>query len=351
MLTQELHIEVDLLVQKLDSNWNKDFQPQEVDWILNNEILKFFKQRLVRPSNSKGLAVFDTIKRTVDLSPLLKTKKLDVQYNNKGEAVVKLPLNYLMYVSSNSSICCSCNLEEAVGKKYYTSTFPPLKKGLTSFTSTGTLTSYTIDILIGNTAINLFRLSEVPVGYLPSDNGTVKNRFLLRNAILAQLKQKTPAGVDADYDDSSNSFIINTPYPHSIKFVVNGGASTFVAKEVNYKYNFKSKKDLRSDIRIIDEEFSNEIKRSYLSGAKDESNIGELREKEILLTSKKGVIFQDLYLTYFCKPTKIDLYLDIHSELPDVVLKEVVNNAGATILGIISSDTYEKYKAENILIE
>ena len=117
MQAQELHIELDILLQKVNSHYNQNFIPQEKDLFINNEVLRYIKRRIDKLSNRKQTGIFDTIKRTTDLSPLLVTRRLPVMYNenNQKEAKVMLPFDFLYYVSSEVSVCCPC-----MGNKLYT---------------------------------------------------------------------------------------------------------------------------------------------------------------------------------------------------------------------------------------
>ena len=74
MTAQDLHIEIDLLLQKVNTHWNQNLLPQEKDLFLNREVTRFIKQRLNTLSNIKREALFDTVKRTVDLSSILLNK-------------------------------------------------------------------------------------------------------------------------------------------------------------------------------------------------------------------------------------------------------------------------------------
>ena len=100
MTTQELHIGIDLLFQKVNSHYNQNIQPAEKDLLINREILRYVN-KLINPLNSlKGQAAFDVVKKTVELAPLLRT--IDVPLlidNNKKEAKILLPFDCLYPVA------------------------------------------------------------------------------------------------------------------------------------------------------------------------------------------------------------------------------------------------------------
>ena len=73
MVTSELHVKLEELLQKVNSHWNPNFLPQEKDSFINAEILRFIKQRLSPLSNNKRQGIFDIIKRDQDLNSLLRT--------------------------------------------------------------------------------------------------------------------------------------------------------------------------------------------------------------------------------------------------------------------------------------
>lgn len=333
MTTQELHIELDLLLQKVNSHWNQNLLPQEKDLFLNREVTRFIKQRLSRLSNLKGVALFDTIKRTIDLVPLLKTVSLPVIFDNNKEARIMLPFDYLYYVSAGLTTCCVCANKELITGTYYELEFSPIKERTSlPLVFRNGLYSFTIE------------QSDIPDDYLIEHQIPIyKNNIMLINALMILLNKKNNTLIEFSYNNRTNKIIARC----STSFSLNGEQ----AKLYSYKRYEKFTTDLTSTVRIENEEFKTNASNSYLSGSKDESCLAYLRNDSVNFIVPNGVIYGVCHLTYICKPSKINLSLQSDCNLSDETMEEIVANTAQRLHGVIGTDNYEKYVKENVLIE
>ena len=344
--TQELHIALDILLQKVSSNWNKNFLPQEKDFFINREILKFVKQRFNPRSNNKQSGAFDTKKRVQDTSVLYKTVPLQVINQNQEEAVVKLPFDFLFDISGEvkvSLLCDSTNLNTILKNTYYAS--------IDTLKVINSVTEVVLNITIGSTVTQLFKLSELPNEYLPQDGiEDYRKVFIYNNALFLKAKSNLPKDVEIYYNNDTNQIDFRSSVLFTLSYAVNT-----TSKEIQYSIEgntvFVNTNLKTATLRIVDEEFRTPVKKSYLSSSKDESIVGYIRDSEILLPTIKNVVIDKILLTYVCKPKVIDLLLGINSNLSDSTLDEVISNTAETIKAVIASDTYDKFKQDNLLIE
>lgn len=344
MTTQELHIELDILLQKVNSNWNKNLLSQEKDLFLNNEILRFIKQRTSPSSNRKQEIIFETVKRTEDLNDLIKTIVRPVYYDNvKKEVSMILPFNYLSYISSGIGVCCNCKKEELIQDTVYTIDFSPLEN---------ISSNYVIDLLTDTQTISLFDSTVLPSNYLPQDDIPIyKKAFIIKNAIEIKAKQALAnTEIEILVNDNTNVITISSPEEISLRVLSNGNVN-FITSTTNDYFKYEIETELQAEVRLLDEEIKYKARRSVLSGSRPSSVVSYLRNKRLHLDAPVGAILGFCELVYICKPTKIDLLLNINSELDDTILKEVVANAAQTIKGVLASDTLEKYISQNTLIE
>ena len=333
MTTQELHIELDLLLQKVNSHWNQNLLPQEKDVFLNREVTRFIKQRLNRLSNLKGTALFDTIKRTVDLVPLVKTVPLPVIFKNKKEAQIMLPFDYLYYVSSGLTTCCTCSNKSIETATYYELEFSPIKD----------LDSLPLVFNNGLFSFSILR-EDIPAEYLIEHKIPIyKNEIMLINALMVLLNKKNTTLIEFSYNNRTNKIIARC----STSFTLNGEQ----AKSYPYKCYEGVSNDLVATVRIENEEFKTNAQNSYLSGSKDESCLAYLRKDTVEFIVPNSVIYGTCYLTYICKPTKINLSLQSDCNLSYETMEEIVANTAQRLHGVIGTDNYEKYVKENVLIE
>ena len=157
------------------------------------------------------------------------------------------------------------------------------------------------------------------------------------------LRKKNNTLVEFTYDYQKNKYIARC----STFFTIND----IQAKLITYKRYEDFSDSLVADVRIQDEESKNIVKKSYLTGSKDESCLGYLREKTVEFSITSGAIYGWCDLTYICKPTQINLSLQSSCNLTNEVMEEIVANTAQRLHGIIGTDNYEKYVRENILTE
>lgn len=345
MTTQELHIQLDILLQKVSSNWNKNFLPQEKDFFINREITKFIKQRLNPQSNSKGLSVFDTLKRIQDLNSLFRTVPRDIVTNQK-EAVFELPFDFLYCISNEVDVKNTCNINNITfsNKTIYRSTIKP-------FQSNTPITEGILTITINSIVTQLFNLDDLPSQYIPQDNiQDYKKLFIYNNALLIMIKKNLPKEVEFKYNNLTEVIEFKSNIDYTLNWTINT-----VIQPINKTNEIikvvSDETSLVSNLEIIDEEFKTQIKLSSLSSSKGKKLKGILRQSDIIIQPAPSVIAKTSHITYICKPNKVDLLLECNSELPDSILDEVIANTAQTLKAVISSDTYEKYTRDNMLIE
>lgn len=339
MQTQELHIELNVLLQQINSHSNQNFLPQEKDLFINNEIVRFINRRIDRLGNRKQTGLFDTIKRTIELSPLLTTRKLPVMYNkdNQKEARIMLPFDFLYYASSEVSVCCPCLGSQLYTKYYYTASLDLSKLDINNFSITLSqgLFSFTVS------------KNDIPNEYFIQDSvPAYSNKIMLPNALLILLQKKNTSDIEITFDKTTNTLLFRS-YKDFI-YTVNG--NTMAVNKKEYKGYQDIEKPLISTVDVADEEFKSYIQRSSLSGAKDEKSLVYLRDKELIYTIK-GAIGDYVFLTYLKRPTKINLLLQSNSELKDETLTEIIADTAQRMLAVIGSDNYANFVQENVLIE
>lgn len=353
MSTAELHIQLTSLLQKVSTHHNQGFLSQEYDMYLNREVSKFIKQRYNINSNVKREGAFDIVKRVQDLNTLLRTKPLQVLEYNQKEDIVILPFDFLVYTSSEISVTPICGKLMTAPVDIVTN-----KVELPSIKFLNGLTKCIITLTINGQDTVLFTLADLPADYLPQDNiANYKKIFILNNAIHTIILDKLKDNeIEFTYDSSNSIFIFSLIGGTSFNITYN---QTVLLTETETVYNSSSTSikgnqqttSIDAETRLLDEEFKREILNSSLSGNRDQSIGILLRERFILIPKSKNVVYNSLTLTYICKPRKIDLLLGSNSELPTFILEEVVSNTAQTLKGVISSDTYDKFSQENLLIE
>lgn len=121
MTSVEMHIEFRVKFNKVNSNKNKSFLPQEIDLFLNDQLDEFVETRATPKGNYKGEGFEDTQKRLDDIRTVIKegtTDTTDVDYNSKTPLTlgvfkygkkITLPSDYRKLVSDYSDCSNSCH--------------------------------------------------------------------------------------------------------------------------------------------------------------------------------------------------------------------------------------------------
>lgn len=338
MQTQELHIALDIQVQKINSHWNQNFQPQEKDFFLNGEITRFINRRIDKLSNRKQEGIFDTIKRTTELSPLLITRRLPVMYKeNQKEAKVLLPFDFLYYVGSNASVCCPCKGNKLLERNIYLYELDITTININSFNITISKNLFSFTVSNSDIHSNYYIEDTIPI---------YSNKIMFINALLIKLLNKNNTTIEITYDKVKDKFLFRSYEPFTILV-------DFAVKPIStllYKQYEDINDALINSVDVVDEEYKTKVQRSFLSASKDEKSLVTIRDKE-LLYDINGVIADYVNLTYLRKPTKIDLLLQSNSELKDETLEEIVIETAQRMMAVMGSDNYNKFIQENTIIE
>ena len=97
MTASEIHINLGILLQKVNTHRSKNFLPQELDMLFNLTLNTFKNKKTDLFSNPKQVSLFDTQTSLDNLTSLIETEKLYPITNNEEGGIVLLP-----FAGSNS---------------------------------------------------------------------------------------------------------------------------------------------------------------------------------------------------------------------------------------------------------
>lgn len=355
MTTQEMHIEIDLELQKINSQSTKNLLPQEKDWFLNKEVIKYLNQKVYPTSNMKQLGFSDTAKRVEDIKDLVRVINLPIELNSRGEQYITFPSNYFTYIRFDALAYKDCEGVVALPTptNYYKSTF---KIELPA----EALNTYVIQIVTTSGTTSVFDLANLPSGYI-TNSEFKKQEFLLNKALKVLLEDSIKDVLSPNiqlyweiegYDYNSVSFtLVSTVAFNSVNVVTNGTSvvNTSVISSKNiYPINITP---LKAKARVIDDEFLTEVQNSHLSKSRAYSPIASVRQNVLELSKCNGAIFGSIDIVYICRPIYIDLLLNSNLNVSEKVAKEIVGNTVKTLKGILQSKDYQTYAQETILTE
>jgi len=354
MNIEEAHIKIDMDLQKVSTYTQRNLLPQEIDYFLNDEVIKFIKQRTSSRSNMKQLGTDKTTKRYEDLDDLTTIKVLDINVDGDGFGTCILPDNYHSYISSKTNVyqLCDNDVIATEAKSLYKCVFP------LSFTTGLVLSTYTITFTNDSGSTVVFDLASLPTGYIQNVDIN-KQRFMLLKAIKILLKEALEALSPNTYylywemfEESfyNNSFIVVSETPFT-SITVNVNTTPIVYNANINSYNIYNKISLLwGENRLIEDEFQFSGGLSTLSKSRPDSLAIQLKQGVLKVEFPNTVICQKIKLMYIAKPTILDLALQKNLNMKDTVMKEIVSNTVRFLKGIFNGD-YQTYLNENVMVE
>ena len=108
MTASEIHINLGILLQKVNTHRSKNFLPQELDMLFNLTLNTFKNKKTDLFSNPKQVSLFDTQTSLDNLTSLIETEKLYPITNNEEGAIVLLPFNFYTWINASSVLAYDC---------------------------------------------------------------------------------------------------------------------------------------------------------------------------------------------------------------------------------------------------
>lgn len=362
MTVSEIHINLGILLQKVNTHRSKNFLPQELDMLFNLTLNTFKNKKVDLLSNPRQVSLFDTHTSLDNLSNLFETETLYPITNNKEEAIVLLPFNFYGWINAQALTAYDCTASIGTENKYntFTSQFIYNLKDI----KLSELTSFLLDISYNDEETNttktttIFDYTKLPTDYLGQD--AVKDyiqSFVFIQALVKSIQLKLDK-INVDrctklyikYDNKTEALCLSTAGTLVVTLTTNLTTTNVVKKETIVPF-VSLVNTFKSPITISDTEYEPFINNSRLSGG----TISEFRavrtSKELKIKIPKSVKLSSVTITYLRKPRQIDYLLGIGSDLPDEVVNKIIADTVQLIKGIIASDSYDKFVKENILID
>jgi hypothetical protein len=358
MTAQEMHIDLDVHLQKINSQVTKNIEPEEKDWLLNEEVTKFIESKLTSSSNIKQIGFENTSKRISDIKDLVREKTLYIEELGEGDKYVSLPDDYFDFVRFDGLVAKNCNqiIKTTAVTKYKTAFS-------LSLPATDALTIYKIEIYIGGVPTTLFDITDIndlPANYLANES-FFKQKFMLTKILRIKLKDKLTTILNSpsdlywereSFNYSNETFIlISNNAVEKITITAGAVAKDFVTQQSTINTYLSTDLPLRTEIRVIDDEFFMDVNNSALSRPSINSLTSVIRQESLMLKIPNSVIIGAVKSTYICKPNLIDLYLNSNLNMSRRVCEEIVRNTAQFIKALITDGNYNAYVRENMLTE
>jgi hypothetical protein len=363
MTVLEMHVQLDLLCQKLNSNVYGNLLPEEKDIILNKAQIRFIREVSDPTSNQKGQGFQYTQARYDDIEELLTSVTLPsykyVLNANVDESVFSIvPYNYFRLVKLRSFVkdLCGANYNTTVQTTAVTN-----KVYHVPFTNTSSLfTIFSINIdYNGNTAVELFDITDYPsfTGGLSSN----EEKFILIQLILSEVNNKLISlGLSyrlyyETYDTlfiANNFLLVGDSLLTGLQFVIGEAVIEGTLKNLTYtkvSNNLETFKLVNHRVtksndswKLLDTSFGTTIAHSPLT---------DIEKRRLISYHQKKFIIGDTILQYIRKPRNIDVLLSIDCELNPNVHDKVVDLAARLVGSYLNTDNQRQLSMENLLKE
>ena len=344
MTPQEMHIGIDLILEKVNSKIVDSFEPEEKDWLLNEEVVRFIKQRLSVQSNEKKQGLQFTQKRYDDIRTLISTATLPCLIRDDNSVFSYLPGDYFTLINDRTFVKNLCGKSFTTNAVIYNTN---INVGLIKLKDVLNLYA-TLKIRING--IEVFNIQNYP----PYTSGiaSTASKFELYNLIIEVLRSK---GSDCRY---GNWFDINCPEGILIKDaliieieystidIVTTLATTVVKPYINPVSPTKEEPN-----RLTKTEDLFNILNSAFASPMPHSPLSTLDKDRINVFHNQKFIPSSIKIDYIKKPRKISLSLNQACDLDETVHPEIVENTAKRIAGLISSQGYNNIINENLLKE
>lgn len=357
MTAREMHIALDIHLQKMDSNKFGNIRKEEKDLFLNLAVYKFIKTRISRKSNKKQEGFQETQKRYDDLEELITPGVIPMYKYGKNEVYGTLPHNYYSLVNDRSVVKNYCKeivpIETQTSKNIF---IVPIGDAVPA-------SSYQLFASTGGEPKLIFQLSD----HAPYTTITAEEeKFLFINMVLEE--GNSVDGVEVYYENYGgeyyqDSFIVIDDTATQVVSqqvpIVQGGIAPVNIDTINP--TVLTLTSLSSTETVVEsgeypnslvnkEDLYNRLRHPF-GKPKFNTPLSTLQNGEIHVYLNGEFIVDTVNIDYIRKPRLINLDLQQNCELADHTHEEIVALALQRIKSEISEEAYKAVLNENQFIE
>lgn len=353
MTAKEFHIALDIQCQKLNSNAYGNIRPEQKDWLLNESIIRFIKQRINPRSNSKKQGFADTIKRYDDLETLITPITIPLyKFDSKNLFGIK-PYNYFHYLTSKTNVAYDCNGLDN------TTIVPTTQRYVIAKLLDATTSLYNdFEISLDSGSGFTLKLDVDNYPYLSGGIPTLDAKFIIINWVLEEWNRLYGSTIFVKwekYDNiyAPNSFIFVTTDITDITIRLKTDTITdysFVNRIFDkYNYTITNVNLAINRIQKTDE-FDDMVVHSF-GNSKFDSPLGKFESNRIIINHNEKFIANTLEMNYIRFPRKIDINLNQGNELDSSTDDEIISMTTQKMKAILDSKNYQNIINENLLTE
>jgi len=336
MNVEEMHIDVNLVTQKIASNINRKFDPSEIDWLLNREVERFIKDRIKKDQDSLGFEAtevdLDAIRTLVVNDQVLTVRK---QALTDRTVFGWLPGDYSYLVDDFSVVLQSCNKTEYYKGVNFTTNpeyiyaFPLKQSALDNAPF-----YVNMNLVLGGTTI----ISQSSGPGLP----TAEELFTYKAYLMNQL-WSLPGGNTTWFWERYGSFykqgcILAVMPAQQAGNTLTIDGTTINATETVQNYLsapliIPAKVDDRDPVpnRLIKGSARSNVLKSTFARTRPSTPVSSVDGNLLRVYHDTKFIVNNLIISYIRKPAKISLALSVDCDLPEEFHSQIVDRTQVTI--------------------
>jgi hypothetical protein len=357
MTIREMHIEFDVLAQKIMSEHYDTFRPQEKDWLINKATRRLIKQRYSKVSNRKQEGLTDTFKRAIDVERMVVRATLPAYIRDGKSTFSILPDDFFLPVNHRTSVMYNCNgvTRIPVNSSFQTATIvvnddatePESYKGFAI-----TATHSTLGV------VNLFDTTSFTA--LTNGLNETEEKYYFINLALEEINSGS-SGIKAAWYKSgqlaSNGAFVFTDHDGNyvdITLTLRTGTDTTVVF-LNAGYSQYTTNSLTVPLehaaRVADNELLYKMLDHPFQSTKYNSVLLSYQDDLIVAHINNTFNVEQVLIEYIKTPQRADLLLGRDCPLHPTVHEEVVDLAVQMAKAYIASEDYQLIINENLLNE
>lgn len=318
MYVKEMHIEVDLSLQKIASNRTRKLLPQEIDWLLNKCMDRFIRTR-ARPKmmpNGAKTGGFEMIQDDVDaIKALIRPGIVLPAYRFDDRRVqAALPGDY-MYLLQDESVIKRIPPGVSPSVTYgtqYLNTFPIYPSTLTKapyYQHVQTLVNGTLAFDIQSYVANR---QQQWGGFSSSDE--------IWGIISPMFNQLRDQGYNVYWEYYGGHFrprsvIIVTPAAITGQTTIDGVSTAIIAGTAPLQFMDAPYEAEYQSNRLTPSNLVSSLLEVAFYGTQPEFPISEITDRSIYVYYRKDFIVSNVVISYIRKPRRISLILGVDCEL------------------------------------
>jgi hypothetical protein len=357
MTPREIHIAIDLGLQKLGSFAYDNIKPEYIDYAFNRMGDQYLMEKTTRALNPKESGFEDNITRLSTIRELVTESTLTV-YNNTSRAQFSyLPHNYFSFIEAEGQVYSSCTdsaiVTQTVSSPTYYAVIP---FNVTNFTTPPNPFLQTKIYKVTNTVpLEIFDFSD----YAPNGLTDLEEIFTVKNKILTEINRRSDMKV---YWESYNGlFFPNCLIFTSTDTVVGANAiridytsvltatsffTTVAGTTINTAtepYNNK-----QAFCRLISNEEAYHLLAHPFGTTSPISPIITIFGDKVTIFINERFILKSLTFKYIRKPRRLNLPLNQSYEIQDPrALEKIIDMTVEYLAATIESQGYQALAIEN----